>query len=875
VRAGREGSGRFGKLGRAACSALLLVPGCALGAPAGSARPAAPVTVEDALNTEYIGRAEFSPDGRWLAYNLVPPYAQLSDYSYWMRAGGLSGHQLWVKDLDSGAPPRLQPGLDRAATNFLFGISPDSRRVVVIEHRRGHLRLGACRLGEADCTFFDPMPDIRDRYVAGPQWNERLVWTSAETFVMPVRRPDLPGSEMRSRAATGAFLWEAWNAAWSGEGVTASEVVSTARDRSGEPAEGMLAEFDLAGGKVRTLAGGRYAGVAASPDGRFLLAARVSERARPAATAAPVARETHPLFDRRYAPALIEAASGEVRFLDHPFQVDPGSFTWRADSAAFAVYGWGRGEAAEDGRFYLFDRETLTPVPVVDAAVRLTASLPDPAFRWWPGPARAALLEAGLVVHGQIEGEAGPRWFLLRPDAAPERLSGSETVPQAEIVAAEAGAVIVLAEGAALRLAPGEALRRHGFAGAASVRVPEYRTDAAHGWSAESFPVARLTKRSLPAQALLALRGNAGDDQSVAVAEFGPDAGAGFRLDLPEPGGRVLAASAAARAVLATYKDGAATRLVLSRSGRAPEPLALINAHLNRVSHPMTREIRYTLRAPDGAGPAREVGSCLLLPPGFEPARRYPVVMEIYPTGTAGGCRTFADTPGAGPLAGDLWAARGFIYVRPAFPLDLARTPDDPLGHLGALVDQTIDTLGAEGFADTSRVVLYGVSQGGIASLAAAVQTRRPAAVISMNGWADYFSHYFGARGLMRYFHLDQNGGDNRWRYECLGEGPSHGCPFGFGASALSAPEIYARASPVARADAIWAPVLLVHSDFDYFDMGQYDEMFGALYRAGKEARYVRYWGEGHGLSSPANIRDLWTRIDAFLTEHMSLEPAP
>ena len=115
--------------------------------------------------------------------------------------------------------------------------------------------------------------------------------------------------------------------------------------------------------------------------------------------------------------------------------------------------------------------------------------------------------------------------------------------------------------------------------------------------------------------------------------------------------------------------------------------------------------------------------------------------------------------------------------------------------------------------------------------------------------------------------HLDQNGGDNRWRYECDLPGPDHYCPFGFGIAAAEAPERYARTSPVARARAITAPVLLVHTDFDYFDMAQYDEMFGALYRAGKEAVYVRYWGEGHGLSSPANIRDLWQRIDAFLLE--------
>ena len=65
----------------------------------------------------------------------------------------------------------------------------------------------------------------------------------------------------------------------------------------------------------------------------------------------------------------------------------------------------------------------------------------------------------------------------------------------------------------------------------------------------------------------------------------------------------------------------------------------------------------------------------------------------------------------------------------------------------------------------------------------------------------------------------------------------------------------------------ITAPVMLIHSDMDSFSMSQFDEMYGALLRAGKDARYIRYWGEGHGPSSPANIRDMWSRMDAFLAE--------
>lgn len=835
---------------------------------------ARPITVEDALSAEYIGRAEFSPDGRWLAYNLVPPYSSLADFSYWMRAGGLSGHQIWLRDLKRAGPPRLQPGLDPAATNFLFGISPDSARVVVIEHWKGRLRLAACRLGQDDCVRFDPMPDIRDRYAAGLQWSERLVWTAHDTFVMPVRDPDQPGSEMRSRGATGAFLWAAWNRAWSGSGVTATEAISTARDRSDEAAAGALAAFDLSAGRIRILAPGRHTGVVASPDGRLLLAARVSERARPPATPAPVARETHPIFDRRYALRLIDPETGDVRAPDGPFHVDPGSFSWRPDSGAFAVFGWGRDEAPEAGQFFLFDLDELRPVPATPRTFRYTASIPDPAFRWWPGPARAVFLPAGLVVHGAATPDQAPGWFLLRPDDEPAWLSEGVRIPRAELIAEGEDAVAALSEDGVYRLAPGAPPQRYDVRVGVSARLPEYRPDAEHGWSGEAYPMPGLTRRSLTGEPLVALRDTAGHDMAVEVLRPGLSGPAGWRMDLPEPGGRVLAASRAAGAVLATFKEGAATRLVLFRTGARGEELARINTHLNQLDSPGTREIQYVLHGRDGAASPRQMTACLLLPPGFDPSRRYPVLMELYPSGTGGSCRTMSAAPGAGPMAGDIWAARGFIYVRPAFPLDLARTPGDPLGGLGLLVEQTIDGLAAESYADPDKVVVYGASQGGIASLVVAVQSDQPAAIISMNGWADYFSHYFGARGLMRYFHLDQNGGDNRWRYECQGEGPSHGCPFGFGASALSAPETFARASPVARAAGVTAPVFLVHSDFDYFDIGQYDEMFGALYRAGKEARYVRYWGEGHGLSSPANIRDLWERIDAFLEAHVDLAPS-
>ncbi|MGB3625399.1 MAG: hypothetical protein WA989_06220, partial [Henriciella sp.] len=392
-----------------------------------------------------------------------------------------------------------------------------------------------------------------------------------------------------------------------------------------------------------------------------------------------------------------------------------------------------------------------------------------------------------------------------------------------------------------------------------------YRFFPQHAWSNEFRLSSPLVRGPLKGRVdLVAARPAREGDAAVLV--LGPG---GTRREYPlGPGAdRVLAVSADAAFVLTTQAPGdGSVSLRLHQKGELARTLATLNTHLRAVVGPARQAFNYALKDPERREGSRQIEGCVLLPPGHVSGARYPLLLDIYPTGRGGSCSTLADAPYPGSVVPDLWATKGFVYMRPALPLDFARTGAGPLEGLGDLVDQTIDALVAEGLVDPGRIVFYGSSQGGAASLMAAAQSGRASAVISMNGWADFFSHYYGARGLMRYFHLDQNGGDNRWRYECEMPGDDHYCPFGFGVSAAGAPGLYARTSPVARAGDMTAPVMLVHTDLDYFDMAQYDEMFGALYRAGKEAIYVRYWGEGHGLSSPPNIRDLWQRIDRFLT---------
>ena len=80
----------------------------------------------------------------------------------------------------------------------------------------------------------------------------------------------------------------------------------------------------------------------------------------------------------------------------------------------------------------------------------------------------------------------------------------------------------------------------------------------------------------------------------------------------------------------------------------------------------------------------------------------------------------------------------------------------------------------------------------------------------------------------------------------------------------------YLRNSPIFYVDRVRTPLMIIQGDLDYVAMQQGEEFFMSLYRQGKRAEFVRYWGEGHVIESPANIRDMWTRIFAWFDEFPS-----
>ena len=848
-------------------SLLALLPSCIGTVQAqvrGSSHDARPASIEDMLEIELVGPADFSPDGQWLAYTLVPPYKDIQDYSYWLRASGLSGHRIWLRNLSSRQPSRVHPGLNPAASQYLIGFSPSGSHLVVLEHERGTFVLAACPITGPACARFDSMPDIRDIYVAPAAWNERLIWTDDHTFLLPVRTRDVPGSELRNRAATAGYLLQVWDAAWRGTGATASVVSSRMPGKEETWAAGSLVRFDIRTGQEELLADGRHAAGHLSPDHRFLLVSKVGERRRPPPDAGQEPGETHPMFDRLYALQLVDLHEGAVREVSCDCELDPDSVAWSASGQRFVFFAWEEGGNVTSGRYRLLERESggvllQTPEDYQIMDRRGPGNTTHPA-----GPVKAVPVRDGLVALARPAGSNRFDWYYFDKSGHPENLSAALPDPSGEVIYAADESAHILTRDGIYRLVPGEPPHILPGLPVGPLQKLVYRSNVAHGWANEFFFRYQRTRADLSPSLVLVQPGPEGDGAIVSVDLLAPATAPHITRPRP-PDARVLAARSEGE-LLMTVKDGSATRLLLAGSGGELSELAVLNQHLNQIQHPPVRTLTYALRGEGGK--EQTLDGCYMLPPGYQAGHRYPVVIDVYPIGISPTCKSLQDMPWIAPNLADLWTARGFVYMMPPVPLNMAATAEGPIAGMDELLEQALDALVSEGVADPERAVLFGFSQGGAASLYVATQSNRFAATISMNGWADFFSHYFGGRGLMRYFHLNQNGGDNRWRYECEGEGADHRCPFGFGASALDDPGRYTRLSPVALARGVSAPVLLVHSDWDYIDMAQYDEMFGALYRAGKEARYVRYWGEGHGPSSPANLRDLWQQIDTFLLEN-------
>jgi dipeptidyl aminopeptidase/acylaminoacyl peptidase len=244
----------------------------------------------------------------------------------------------------------------------------------------------------------------------------------------------------------------------------------------------------------------------------------------------------------------------------------------------------------------------------------------------------------------------------------------------------------------------------------------------------------------------------------------------------------------------------------------------------------------------------------LVKPPGFDPARRYPLVLEIH-----GGPHTayghgffheFHHLAGAGYLVLFTNPRGSTSYGREFANVIQYKYPGDDYLDLMTCVDEAV----RRGGVDEQRLGVTGGSGGGLLTSWIIAHTHRFAAAIAQRAVADWASIWYSSDFALFSTH---------WFRKPPFEDPAE----------------YAERSPATIASRIETPLMVIHSEEDWrTPIHEGEVMFRALKRRRKPVVMVRFPGENHELSrsgTPSRRVQNQHHIRAWFDRWLQGKPAP
>ncbi|MFN2628407.1 MAG: prolyl oligopeptidase family serine peptidase [Gaiellaceae bacterium] len=243
------------------------------------------------------------------------------------------------------------------------------------------------------------------------------------------------------------------------------------------------------------------------------------------------------------------------------------------------------------------------------------------------------------------------------------------------------------------------------------------------------------------------------------------------------------------------------------------------------------------------------IDAWLLKPPDFDPGRRYPVVLDVHGGPSA--------NYGYGFLAHEqCFATNGFLVVfanprgSTSYGRHFAQQVVRDWGHgdyrdLLAVLDSVLE----RPYADAERTGIFGISYGGYMTAWAIGQSDRFAAAVCGSPIFDLESDW--GTSDVAFNGLEHHGG-----------GPPH-----------AEPEWYASHSPSTFAHRTRTPTLIFHGEADHrCPIGQSEQMFVALRKAGCEVEFVRYPEASHMFFAqglPEHRHDFLARTLGWFKQHL------
>lgn len=326
-------------------------------------------------------------------------------------------------------------------------------------------------------------------------------------------------------------------------------------------------------------------------------------------------------------------------------------------------------------------------------------------------------------------------------------------------------------------------------------------------------------------------------------------------MQKPSPDAELATYNAERRLEIFVAENQKGTFLWLKTPQRSTDfALLETNIFLRDVYEGALQKVKY--RGLDG----QELTAWIILPFGFQPGARYPVVTWVYLG------QVFGDDPpaaltginGTNPFNLQLLASHGYVVLLPSMPWKGLGVDHDPLLAMPNGVLPAVDKLVELGIADPQRIGVMGHSHGGYSTYGLITMTARFKAAVAMAGLCDLLSFYGTFDPRERYTRFAQ---EDLFRIQ-VNEAEMGNPPWNDTGR-------YLRNSPITLVDRVQTPLLIIQGDLDYVPIQQGEEFFTALYRQKKRARFVRYWGEDHIFDSPANIQDMWRQTFGWLDEFL------
>lgn len=252
----------------------------------------------------------------------------------------------------------------------------------------------------------------------------------------------------------------------------------------------------------------------------------------------------------------------------------------------------------------------------------------------------------------------------------------------------------------------------------------------------------------------------------------------------------------------------------------------------------------------------QDLQGLLYKPEGFDPEKKYPMIIYFYERHSNELYRHFTPAPSRSTVNITFYCSRGYLVFTP----DISYVDGYPGRSAYNSVVAGTEMLCQYPWVDRAHIGIQGQSWGGYQVAWLVTQTDMFAAAGAGAPVSNMTSAYGGIRwesGLVRqmqYEHQQSRIGKTLW----------------------DGLELYLENSPLFYADKVKTPLLIMHNDNDgAVPWYQGIEYFTALRRLNKVVYMLQYNGEEHNLVQRRNMYDLTIRLQQFFDHFLKGDPMP